>query len=199
MKTPIILFFLLVTSLAFPQEKEPHENIKIFARIKQSGKNLEIIKNTDTQAVVGTLKDNTIKQDLEGFKSGDEALIEGYISYVVDSRDNKKDLRPVFIIESIKPISLSKLGKFEAKVHEKEIHIQEPIEPSRKGVIPVTGEVASAITLTASLLLLENLAAQNQNPAYQQDMTPGLIFSAGALATGLFIYEQIKGKKTKGK
>jgi hypothetical protein len=198
MKTFITIIFLLSPFLSPLDARDAHENIKIFARINQSGKNIRIIKENTNQAVTGSIKNTSLKEELTKLKSGDEALIEGYISYEVDSRDNKKNLKPIFIIESIKPISLEKLGKFDTKIHEKEIHIQEVAEPSRQGGIPVTGEVATAITLTASLLLLENLASEKQTPAYQQNMTPGLLFSAGALATGLFIYEQMKGKKTKG-
>jgi hypothetical protein len=198
MKTFLTILFLLSPFLTPLEAREPHENIKIFARIKQTGKNIRIIKENTNQSVKGSLKNHSINEELSRLQSGDEALIEGYISYEIDNRESNKKLKPVFIIESIKPISLKKLGKFETKIQEREIHIQEATEQSRQGGIPVTGEVASAITMTASLLLLENLAAEKQTPAYQQNMTPGLIFSAGALATGLFIYEQMKGKKTKG-
>ena len=67
-----------------------------------------------------------------------------------------------------------------------------PFEPKS---LPVTGPVASAITMTMGLLMLQELSVSENEPKARKDFNAGLIFSAGALATGVFIYEQIRGKE----
>jgi hypothetical protein len=113
--------------------------------------------------------------------------------------EGQKNLKPVFLIESIHPISLQRLGQIDLKEIDQEIHIK-PIEyDPKKGSIPVTSNVASAITITAGVLLLQNLTPPDQGFTQNKDLNTGLIFSAGALATGLFIYDQIKDQSNKGK
>jgi hypothetical protein len=49
--------------------------------------------------------------------------------------------------------------------------------------------------MTMGLLMLQDLSVPENEPKARKDLNAGLIFSAGALATGVFIYEQIRGKE----
>lgn len=199
--TLLTLFVLLLTPLALADEtKSTHENIKIFARIKSINNEVKLIRDEKVAPIVSTLKDKAIEKDIAALEAGDEALIEGHITYEPSVVEGKQAFKPIFVIESIRPISLKRLGKVEIKEHDQLIQLQPlPADFQRKGTIPVTAQVAGALTLTATLLMLQNQTATNE-PGVKTDINSGLIFSAGALATGLFIYDQIIAtKKNKGK
>ncbi len=175
-----------------------HQDIKLIARIKTVNQQVQIIQNGKKAPIIGALNNKKLLKSISHLKAGDEALIEGHIVYekTPDPELHHKKLTPLFIIDSIRPISLSDFGATNAIVHEQELHIGPEDYLTQRGTLPVSPEVASAITLTASLLLLEELTSKNQVSTLDNNMNTGLIVSAGALATGLFVYEQLK-KKTK--
>jgi hypothetical protein len=196
--------YLLVLLLAFPTfaqltNPNPHETIKLIARIKTGPKDYKIISDRKEAPVTSALKDISLKKTISTLSPGDDALIEGHIIYESTMKEGQKKLKPVFLIESIHPISLQRLGKIDLKEMDQEIHIK-PIEyDPKKGSIPVTANVASAITITAGVLLLQNLTPPDQGYTQNKDLNMGLIFSAGALATGIFIYDQMKDQSNRGK
>lgn len=187
-------------SMVGAQTAASPENVKIFARIKSINNQVKLIKDEKVAPIDSALKNKSLEKEIAGLEAGDEALIEGHIVYESSTVEGKQAFRPIFVIESIRPVSLKRLGKVEMKEQDQLIQLQPlPSNFERKGTIPVTAEVAGAITLTASLLMLQAQTAGNQ-PEFKQDLNAGLVFSAGALATGLFIYDQIvANKKNKGK
>lgn len=125
---------------------------------------------------------------------GDETIIEGHITYHMSLNETQNQYSPIFVIESIKPVSLRLLGQQNEKAPE--IESSKRFQLSNEKVyspmgIPVTTEVASSITLTTSALLLQSLTAGPNEPGTHQKLNSGMIIFAGALATGVFIYENI--------
>ena len=199
--TKLYLFVLLLSIPTFAQvtSTNPHETIKLIARIKTGAKDYKIISEGKEAPITSALKNRSLKKTISSLSPGDDALIEGHIVYESTMSEGQKNLKPVFLIESIHPISLKKLGQIDLKEINQEIHIKSIEYDPKKGSIPVTSNVASAITITAGLLLLQNLTPPDQAFTQNKDLNMGLIFSAGALATGLFIYDQIKDQSNKGK
>jgi hypothetical protein len=65
--------------------------------------------------------------------------------------------------------------------------------------MPVTTNVASAMTLATSMLLLQSLTSAPYQPQGQKEINTGVLLFAGLFATGFFIYEQITDTYVKGK
>lgn len=196
------LLTLLLTSFSHGAEAPAkQENIKIFARIKSVNNEVKLIRDEKVAPVTSSLKNKSLEKDIASLEAGDEALIEGHIIYESSTVEGKQSFRPIFVIESIRPVSLKRLGKVEIKEHDQLLQFQPlPSSFQKKGVIPTTAEVTGAMTLTATLLMLQQQTAGDDTGDLRKDINAGLIFSAGALATGLFIYDQIKdSKKSKGK
>jgi hypothetical protein len=133
-----------------------------------------------------------MKAQLQSFSASQDLLMEGHITYVKDQEPNK--LRPVFVIEKMRSLSLSDLSPGsispEKIVTPKRVPTQELIlHPTLK----VTPEVASAITLTTSLLLMEELTSGPVDPTGRRELNRALFLSAGTMATLYFIYQQLKG------
>lgn len=129
-----------------------------------------------------------VKKKLDSINERKEALVFGRIDY---ERSQDGGLTPVFIIERMTFVSLKELGS----IHES---IPDPAFSPDKQLafvpytFPVTTEVASALTLTSSLLLMNSLTAGDKD--VRNDIRTGLFISAGTMATILFLYEQLSGK-----
>ena len=172
------------------------EEITVIGRIEGQGAALRIIRSMEGDALPGLIQNQELEKKLGELQKGDEVLIKGYITYQSFSLEEGKQLTPIFIVQSLRPISLSRLGKSEdAKIPELQFSSNNQKHFSPLG-IPVTTQVASAITLTSSMLLLQSLASGPNDVQIRQQLNSGLILFAGAMATGIFIYEQIKSYKT---
>lgn len=189
------LLFFVLTQHAFADS--PTE-VSFFAKIHTVGQDVSVVRTNEGDTITSVLGSKKLKQDIEKLLPGDEALLKGYITYRSASVDGHRKLTPLFIIESISPVSLSRLGK------SKKLDLNDIAAlkiPSPKGysplTIPVTTELASAITLTTSMLLMQNLTASASQPNTKQQINTGLFLFSGALATGYFIYEQLKGSLKK--
>ncbi len=196
-----IILNILVLTLTIPLQlfaSSKSEEIKLVARIKNKGSEIQLFKENRPAGVKTTLANPELQKIINDFEPGDEALITGHLQYHVKGVE-AETTPAIFVIDSIKPVSLKRLGIRENTFIEdqKSILISPAPTPTPK-TIAVTKEVAAAITMTASLLMLQDLTAKPSEPSVKSDINTGLIFSAGALATGLFIYEQITGK-TKAK
>jgi hypothetical protein len=190
-----LISLVLFSIYAQPKEDE----IRIIARIKASGHKVKIKSGEKTSSIKIKLSSSELFKTIKNLEPGDEALISGHFDYEIRGVEEKIST-PLFVIHSIKPISLKRLGKINQRINEKSIMEEREIILGSEEVlgpktIPVTSEVANAITMTLGLLMLEDLSASENDPKMRRDLNQGLIFSAGALATGLFIYEQINKMK----
>lgn len=171
------------------------EEITIIGRIEGHGAALRVVRSLEGDAFSGTLQNPSLEKDLSKLQKGDEVVIKGYITYRNFSIEGGAQISPIFIVQSIKPISLSRLGKMgDAKWPESTLQPMSQKTYSPIG-IPVTTEVATALTLTSSMLLLQSLASSPNDIQTKQQLNTGLILFAGAMATGIFIYEQIVENK----
>lgn len=133
--------------------------------------------------------DDQVAQKLKEISQKREAIVSGRVDY---EKSSDGGLNPVFIIERLTFVSLKELGNIPDT-------IPEPIFVSGHQLafvpytLPVTTEVASALTLTSSLLLMNSLTA-GDNRDVRDDIRNGLFISAGTMATLFFLYEQISGK-----
>lgn len=133
--------------------------------------------------------DDEISQKLKEISDRREAIVSGRVDY---EKSTDGGLTPVFVIERLTFVSLKELGNIPDT-------IPEPIFVSGNQLafvpytFPVTTEVASAMTLTSSLLLMNSLTA-GDNRDVRDDIRNGLFISAGTMATLFFLYEQISGK-----
>lgn len=200
MKNNYALTVLLLISLIYssPGKSESQPQISVLARIQTTGNSVSLIRQSEGDVIPSLLKNKELEKKIESLEPGDEALVKGYITYQATNMEGSTKLKPIFVIESINPVSLKRLGKVG---HETEM-VTSQIMANHKEYsplsIPVTTEVASAMTLTTTVLLMQSLTANSSQPQVSQQLNTGLFIFAGALATGIFIYEQIthsqKGK-----
>lgn len=193
MKIISLILLILASTSIFSME---HEKLRAVVRINRSTQGMVIVPMEKEGTFPSLPGNEKMKKILSEIKDGSEAIIEGHISYEPISSDNGQQFRPFFVIDSIHPISLSELGADARKVQIDTllpIHSRPIYSPP---FIPVSSEVATALTLTTSFLLLESLSNVH-NTNVHSDTNKALFVSAGAMATVLFIYEQVKGDKKK--
>jgi hypothetical protein len=191
MKYLILLLFSLSSFSQGPDWQE----VRLFARIKEINKGSPSLQYEGQETVPSVIQDKKLQDQLTKLKAGDEALIIGKIISSPKTVEGRTIFHQVFIIESIHPVSLEKLGKVELKEQDQPKKFSSfPTDYTPKS-IPLSTDAASAITFTASVLLLNSLTNSGHDTTPKADLNKGVLFTAGALATGLFIYEQLKGKK----
>lgn len=126
-----------------------------------------------------------------------EALVKGEVHLESISVDGKTSFRPVLVVSSMRPISLKEIGVNKSMTDSIEnypAHFNlEPLPGPLS--FPVSTEIASSITLTTTVLLMQSLTAGPETPLAKQQMNTGLVLMAGSMATLMFIYDQIQGKK----
>jgi hypothetical protein len=192
----IIVVTLLNMCFAFA-DRPMGESFEVIGKITLQENHVRLFRSSNGDAIPSVLQRQHLKEIISQFNPNEEAIIKGHITYLSTSLDGQASLRPFFIIESIKPISLQKLGKVEftdSSQFQSPIMLQNMIYAPM--ALPITTEVASAITLTTSMLLMQSLATSSR-PQVTDQLNTGLILFAGALATGVFIFEQITGTQTK--
>ena len=186
----LLIFALTLSSFLARSESNAFEDVTILARI-HSVKDVEAISG---YAV--SLEQEGLAQILTELKPEDEVLLKGRIRYRPVTADTKTEMRPEFIITKIAPVSLKRLGESEFQVAEPKI-VFSLAEPRGPKTIPVSGKVASAITLTAAVLLMQNLSSEHSGKGPREKLQSEVFFGAGALATGTFIWEQLKSGSLK--
>ncbi len=195
MKILIALLVSLLCSVSWadPAEKEP---LKMFVRIEHNNGNLIILRSTTGDTIPGVFSSKEIEEELSSISKDEEALIEGYIKYRPISSGEKTSFAPYFSIEAVRPVSLNRLSALDYEAPASSFEFTPMDQEFRPYTIPVTTEVASALTMTSTFLLMDSLSSGDGEPSGRQDLRKGLIISAGTMATVLFIYDQIKkGKK----
>jgi hypothetical protein len=196
-----ILFMVLVASLAQAQNIQPSDSsphsVYVIAKINRAGGKVTK-KNAqgDQVTVQFQVKKPELLKILEALGPEEEAILEGDIIYETSKKDDRVSMQPIFLIEDIRPISLKKIGKMDDFVPEKqsmtfELSKNRPQSPG----FQTTGEVVGAVTLTATVLLLKSLTANKNEVGSKRKIEDTAIFSAGALATGSFLWDQLRLKK----
>ena len=151
----------------------------------------------DAEAITGhsiKLESEGMGKILEKLRPEDEVLLKGYVTYQPERSDTKINMNPVFHVQSIHPVSLKRLGITAQKIEEPNLTFT-TAQMKGTGTIPISEEVASAMTLTASVLLVQNLTNNGGTQTMKADLERATFLSAGALATGYFIWKQIQSSR----
>ena len=199
MKTLFTLIILSFLSNCFANLEPSLETsaLNVVGRIEIQNNTIRLIRSVEGDSIPSILQTPELKNELSKLNHGDEALFQGHITYLPATSETHVGPRPVFVIESIKPLSLKLLGQSEMKTDDLTIFRIPSKEIYSPMFIPVSTEVASTITLTTSLMLMQSLAASSTDAQLTQQINSGLILFAGALATGFFIYDHITGSQKK--
>lgn len=180
-----VVVALTLSTFLVGAQNDGFEEVTLLARI-HSVKDVEALSGYAVK-----LEQEGLSEILTKLEPEDEVILKGSIRYNPVTVDNKTEMRPKFYIEKIIPVSLKRLGKDDFKIADPKILFSLKEKEGPK-TFPVSGKVATAITLTASVLLMQSLShgAGGSNP--QEQLQSQLLFGAGALATGLYIWEQIQ-------
>jgi hypothetical protein len=189
---------LILMAQAFPHSPPtaPGE-IYVIAKINsyQQGK-MKLQSQGQTLSHAFQLKDPALSKVLEAMGPDEEAILEGHISYETHRQNDSVELKPIFIIDAIRPISLKKLGKMQDfKPEAKPITFQLEKAAYAPQGFKASDQVVGSITITATILLLKALSTSAREPGIKNQLENNLIFSAGALATGAFLIDQMKAGK----
>lgn len=195
MKLCLIVMIYLNSFLLLAQTHEvPHARVKALVRIVPDAHGIKVWSKDKTESIPTILGNDEVRKLVHSLQAETEAMIEGYTSYEITATDSTKKLKPYFIIESIRPISLSELGLKSSFKPELTFNLNPKPEHYVPVSIPITTEVASAMTMTTSLLLMESLTTSPNEPGPRHELRQSLFISAGLMATFLFIYDQMEGK-----
>jgi hypothetical protein len=183
MKTILIILSLLLSPLTKAEE------LSLFVRTSDENKVIRVETGDTIPVIPGN---EEVKKNLNSLSPSSEVFLSGHINY--QRNTELHELKPFFIISSVKAVSFKDLRP-EMKYEEKpQLTFSESpliIRPS----FNVTTEVASAITFTTSLLMLEDLSSQKGlDPEGRRQIRQALFLSAGTMATLSFLYEQLSGK-----
>jgi hypothetical protein len=176
----LMICLLIVTTLG---AEEAHK-VTVLAKIHPDG--------TSSLQHAMKFKDAALSQKLKQLAPDEEVLLQGEIFYEkVKGTDGQ--LQPVFVIDSVRPISLRKLGKMDDfKVSEKTVTFTLKNPNFAPKALNMPEKAVGAITMTASILMLKSLTTNAATePRGRDQMNSALIFSAGALAAGSFILEEL--------
>lgn len=167
-----------------PVSQEAHVLVKVHS-----------VKEAETQLGVAIeLENEGLSQILSGLSPDDEVLLKGEVTYHPTRSDGAIFMSPKFRIKSIHPVSLKRLGVTNVKVQDPPMLFSSQNSPGLK-TIHVSPEVAGAMTLTASVLLLQDLSGSASTQPLKHQIDQATFLSAGALATGYFIWKQLTEKK----
>jgi hypothetical protein len=189
--TIIFMFSLLAPGLANSQQPS---DIKLLAHIEKKQKVARPLDVNSPQIIPFKLKSETLNRVIENLKVNEDALLEGYISQEKISKDDKTSLKPIFIVTKITPISLEKLGKLDNFQAEKKALIFSSNTSYQPKTLPLSDQAFQTITLTATILLLKGLAGGGKLTSFEEKTENLALFSAGALATGAQIFEDLSKK-----
>lgn len=173
--------------------------LEILGKIKIEGKDIKLFRTNERDIIPGMLDDQKIIKVISELGPSEESFVKGHVIYQKFDSDGSMSLRPVFVIESVKPISLKLIGSigsiqdYQSK-HESLIYRKSEYSPL---VMPISTEIASTVTLTTAILLMQSLTSSSLQPQSSQQLNSGLIFFAGALAAGAFVVEQYKNETKK--
>lgn len=187
MRNILFLILLLITTPVLFAEDIP---VRAFMKIQ--GTNQLLSENHgQIPSVAGN---DQVKATLEQLKDGDEVIVEGRVRHEVISYGDFHKIHSFLVIDQLHKVSLAELGNILYQVPESQ-YSAAPISRSYSpSAIPVTAEVASAMTMTTGLMLAESLSGSaSTDPEGRRQIRQSIFLSAGLMATIIFIYEQISG------
>lgn len=189
----LILMTLLLLSSVAAGQTHSKEEIQVIGRLQTSGGKIQLIRSQEGDAIPSLLKNKELEETLKSMAPGDEAVVRGYISYQgITQIEGPVTHQPVFVIESIKPISLKILGKVELpREFDNPSFSLTSRQPYSPLTIPVSTEVASAMTIATSMILLQSLSSPPHRSGGQESLNSGVLLYAGLFATGVFIFQQV--------
>lgn len=186
----IIYFILasLLTHFTYAQSEDVHALIRLG---KSGGNHLIYVISEDGKHIPSVAGTEEVRKLLAQLQPGEEAFVTGQVVHDLQGKIETQNFQSYFVIKDLRPISLTKLALPYEKV---EAPLVSLYQPNSYGTLsfPVSTEVASAITLTSSMLLMDNLANAGTDPSGRKDMKQGLLFTAGTMATLIFLYDQFK-------
>ena len=188
-------FFLITLLLAAAFDVSSSET-RIFGKIQLKENGLAVIHSLEGKSMPAMLERTDLKEALTSLHPGDDVIIDGYLTYVSSGVEGM--FRPVFLITAMRPVSLSRLGAGLSPPEEESSRIlMKPLVYSPLA-IPVTAKVASSLTATGAVLLLQSLTASPFDPSLRREINSGLVIFAGLLSTSIFIFEQLTAPPGKG-
>lgn len=191
------ILFSLISFYFFLGPIYAQEASRALIKIEKSGKDIRVFSISKGKFIPTIPGNKEIINKLSLLNSGAEAFVSGYIDYEHFTSGDSHRMMPYFIIQEIYPVSLKDLGSDAQQILD--LESIKPLEfPSlvyAPAPIYVSTEVASAITMTSSLLLMNELTSGNDGT--EKDLRTMLFFSAGTMATLMFIYDQFEGSKKK--
>lgn len=194
-KITLLLFLSLnITSLlAQINDLEKAQEVQVLAKIsamKQGSLTLQSGQQSIKQSI--RFASAQVEKVIKNLLPHEEVLLSGQIVFEKIGKMDSFQIWPVFIIQRAQPISLKLLGKHEgSEIIEQNITFSLERKPYGPRKISVNPELAGAITITASILLLKAFASKGIDQNVSNKLNDHLLFSSGALATGLFIFEQL--------
>lgn len=192
------LIFTLILLLSYNLSAEilPEQKINALVKIHRNDNGLFLHISDKHEQVPAVPANENLKKEIESLMAGDEVMVEGHLHQEFIQTGDAQKFRTFLIIDSIYKVSLRELGNIGTNIDDNfKLYPRLESEAYPLRTIPVTTEVASAITMTTGLMLMENLTSSSSaDPEGRRQMRQALFLSAGTMATILFVYEQIKGK-----
>ncbi len=191
MNKQILAILILLTS--FLASAEESQEAQVVVRIKRQHSTIELLRESDNLTIPSVPGNKEIEKRLNGLEPGSEAIMKGHIIYQSSGMDTTH-FKPIFVVDSITPISLAMIGKVEMPQIQDKTFDLNPTPYYPQGW-PITTELASAITFTSAALMMQSLSAPPSEAQVKQNLDVGMFVFAGAIATGYFIYEQLTNPK----
>lgn len=180
----LCILFLITSSIGFAQDQP--------VRALMTIQGLTLRTSEDNQKIPSVAGSEEVSSTMKLLKDGDEVMIEGRIHQETISFGESHRVNSYLIIDRIHKVSLAELGNIKFQIPESSLSFES--RPYSPVAIPVTAEVATAMTMTTSMLLLQDLSSSgNTDPQGRQQIRQSIMLSAGLMATIIFIYEQING------
>lgn len=183
-KITLCLLFLMTSSFGFAQDQP--------VRALMTIQGLTLRTSENNQKIPSIAGNEEVSSTMKLLKDGDEVMIEGRIHQETITYGESSRINSYLIIDKIHKVSLAELGNIKFQIPESTLSFES--RPYSPVAIPVTAEVATAMTMTTSMLLLQDLSSSgNTDPQGRQQIRQSIMLSAGLMATIIFLYEQING------
>jgi hypothetical protein len=170
------------------------EPFKAIIRIEKTAHTLKIRPSGAGTSIPAVGYSEEVSKKISKLEDGSEAVIDGYIRYSYHKTEGTHHSQPFIMINDIHPVSLKQLGVGPEPLITDQLPIRSLKSEYIPPTIPITTEVASAMTLTTSLLLMNELTSTNTSYSLDKDLRTTLFLSTGLIATIVLIYDQIQGK-----